>query len=188
MIKTQNLLMVRLMWPPPAKDATKKDKDHHKKILAAARRCLHQHAPLTFAETGFQLLRKSREAELIECLDGALVEIELSTADVLVMLTVPEWNEYTEYYYAESIKLYLNEMAQGLEALADKVTSKPPRIDAFQHLFDKLDSLSGYVKSDELPKIHQMLVKLEDWDYIDEKRKGHILLGKLADKVRGLEL
>lgn len=186
MIKTQNLLMVRLMWPPPEKGATKAQKDHHKKILAAARRCLHQHAPMTFAETGFQLLNKSREPELVACLDGALQEIELSTADVLVMLSVPELNEYTEYYYTQSVKGYLSEIADGLETLRDKVQDKPPRIDAFGHLFEKLDTLAGYVKMDELSKIHQMLIKLEDWDYVDERRKGTVLLGKLAERIREL--
>lgn len=188
MIKTNDLLMCRLQWPSVPQGASEKETKHWKKTLAAGRRCLHEHAPIEFIETGFQLLRKVKEADMVECLSSVLAEIGLEVDEVLVMLSAPDCDEYGEYFYQGSLKQSLNQMATGVRAIQEKVKDRPPRVDAFNDLFRQLDTLSAYVKSDTLVQLHKYLVKLEDWDYVDEKRKGIALLGKLADKIEEMEL
>lgn len=188
MIKTNDLLMCRLQWPSPPEGYNDKETKHWKKTLAAGRRCLHDHAPIEFIETGFQLLLKSKEADMVECLSLVLAEINLEVDEVLVMLSAPACDDYGDYFYQGSFKQALLQLATGVRAIQDKVKDKPPRVDAFNDLFRQLETLSSYVQSDNLVQLHKYLVKLEDWDYVDEKRKGVVLLGKLAEKIEEMEL
>lgn len=188
MIKTKDLLIVRLQWPAASDGLSEKEIRHHKRILAAARRCLHEKAPITLAETGFQLLRYVDEAELFACLNNVLREIDMEASDILVMLSAPACDDYGEYYYEESLKESLEQMALTVEDLAAKIADKPPRVDAFNGVFKQLETLSGYVQSDDLISINKYLVKLEHWDYEDEKAKGLAYLGKLVEKIRKVEL
>lgn len=188
MIKTDELLIVRLQWPKVPDEATEKETKHWRKTLAAGRRCLHEHAPIELAETGFQLMRKSKEADMVECLTSVLAEIDLDVDDVLVMLSAPACDDYGEYYYQQSFKASLDQIATGVDAIRDKVKTKPPRVDTFNELFKQVDTLSGYVQSEQLVTLHKYLVKLEDFDYVDEKRRGIVLLGKLSEKIREMEL
>ena len=188
MIRTNDLLMVRLQWPKVPEEASEKEAKHWRKTLAAGRRCLHEHAPIELVETGFQLMRKSKEADMVECLNLVLAEIDLEVDDVLVMLSAPACDGYGEYYYQQSFKASLDQMATAVEAIRDKVQDKPPRVDTFNDLFKQLETLSTYVKSDKLVTLNKLFIKLEDFDYVDEKRKGIVLLGKLAQKIRETEL
>jgi hypothetical protein len=188
MVKTNELLIAKLQWPAPAKTLTDKDLRHHRKTLAAARRCLHEHAPITFFETGFQLLKQSKEAEMVECLNLCLAEINIEVDDVLVMLSANPCDEYGEYFYKQSFNQYLNEIGENVLEIREKAKDKTPRVDAFNQVFRQLETLTTYVQSDKLVKLHTYLVKLEDFDYVDQKDKGVNLLGKLAKMMQEIEL
>ena len=183
MIKTHDLLMVRLQWPAPPEDYTVKQVKHWKKILAAGRRCLHNSAPVTFHNTGFQLLRKNQEPEMLTCLSDVLEEIDLNTEDVLVTLPAPEPDRYCEGLYQQSFEHMLHHLSNEIDELQGKLTGSTQRVDSFNQAFKLLDIISGYIKSDELIKIHQIMIKLEQFDFEDDNAKGIRLMGLLAKKI-----
>ena len=90
----------------------------YQRILSASRRCLADFT-LPFADTGYHLLKRSEETELLKCLTGTFQGFY--SEDDIIMLSAPARDEYSEYYY-EQAEYHL------FEALASELTSVAQRI------------------------------------------------------------
>lgn len=133
-------------------------------------------------------MRKSQESELMECVGACLEEIDVTTDEVLVILTAPEYNEYSEYYYVMSLQGVQEQLEKEIRTLAEKIGEGILNVKSFNVAFKVLDTLSGYVQGDEWIRIRAYLTKLESMDLGANPGKSKKMLTAVAAKVEELEI
>ena len=181
-VRTEDTILARLQWPSPPAD--KREARAHRAVLARARRCLYDQAPLTLWGTGFQLLKIAREAEVWTCLETILDEIEESPNHILICMSAPEEDDHSRFLYEMTVHLTLEELITGLTTVADgmeggiKVTSR-----MFNPVYRTLSNLTDHVESDNFIKLNKLVKKLDEFDYESDKEKGISLIRQVAKWV-----
>lgn len=94
-------------------------KQYHK-ILSASRRCLENFS-LAFGDTGYRLVLRSEEAELVQCLTDCFMGFY--TDEDMVFLSAPVRDDYSEYYYGCAEEALWEELANELLSVADRITA-----------------------------------------------------------------
>lgn len=153
-LNTDRLLLARVLWP-------QKSDTNQKRVLQSASRCLTDVAPLKLAGSGFQLLRSIHEPEVKFCMEAILKELDMEVENTLVVLPAPEMNHYSQRWYEATFEEAKQDFTHSVVDLAVKVDTVKKSKRTFNSVFRSLESITEYLKHDELVNVRVMLEKIE---------------------------
>lgn len=173
-------LLIKLRWPPAPKDRQEALK--HRKQLKAARRCLAASAPITLAETGFQLILEDELPVVHECIRGILEGITTPEESLTILEAPDPALPYAAKLFHATQVLTMQEFIEDLEEVIDKVLIGKDNARTFNQAYYKVEALSLWTPSEDLSKVHQFLKAIELIETEDEEARSD-----KADRLRSLQ-
>lgn len=179
MLSHRNYLMVTLRL---SKD--KAGSQYHK-ILSASRRCLENFS-LPFGDTGYRLVLRAEEAQLLECLTEAFMGHY--TDEDMVLLSAPERDDLSEWYYSYAEESLLEELAHELISVASRIRDGS-RITSrtYAESIRLLDRCEHHDATDETQAIRAFLGRIYKADIAAKRKKTARLLEQYAASIVEIE-
>lgn len=148
------------------------------KILSASRRCLEDFS-LQFADTGYRLVLRSEETELMKCLKESF--LGHYTEEDMILLPCPPLDEYSQYYYEVAELVLWEELAKELLSVATRVRSKA-RITArtYAETVRLINRLEHHVVSDESTEIREGITSVYKANITNKRKKTALFIENLA--------
>lgn len=179
MLDSSNYLMVALrLTKAPA------GKLYHR-ILSASRRCLEDFS-IPFGDTGYRLVLRSEEAALIECLNKGF--LEYYTDEDMVILSAPERDSYSEYYYEFAESSLLEALATELRSVAERI-AQGNRVTTrtYAEAIRLLDRCEHHFVSEQSVYIRKILGKLYQSNIEGRRKSVSRKINELAELAYPLE-
>ena len=178
-IEPANYLIVRLeLTKGPGGDS-------YPAVLAASRRCLADFTA-DFPSTGYKLLRADDAEELEACMLKAFRGLyDLATS--LIILPAPVRNDWSEYYYEDAEFALIEELAEELESLAERVTSTRVTARTWEKAVRLCYRVKHHFTTPEVERVQVAIDKLRYADIDNRRRKVSRYLASLVLDLRGDE-
>lgn len=152
------------------------------KILSSSRRCLDNFT-LAFPNTGYRLLRADELSELMTCLTQAFLG-HYNTNSHVHVLPAPARNEYSEEYYLEAEAVAMQDLANELYSLSEKVVSGRITSRTWQEGLLLANKVLFHFSTPGVVQAREVLGILEHKSIDGKRKRVSKLLTKTAEGLR----